>query len=168
MDREFTSEAGSRPRYRLRILSQFLLTAGLLIITSCSKVEKRSVDNRTEETGAEPRRYSALIIRTIRDGDDEFTTETRIARDGELSRQEWTENGERRVSILRPDLGKAFTLSIERAIYTESPTDWMSANTQDGNAVSAKESHREGSAGIDPQAIDRALALPPDPDSLEI
>ena len=44
----------------------------------------------------------------------------RVARSGDMRSSEWNQDGETRVSIWRPDLGRVFLLSIERQVYVES------------------------------------------------
>jgi hypothetical protein len=101
------------------------------------------------------------------DGEVERTTESRIVRNGELSRQEWTENGERLALIWRPDLGKVFSLSIDRSLYCESSIG--PGKLADSPRSDSKENpkHEEPPA-VDEFAINRALASPLEPESIEV
>lgn len=54
----------------------------------------------------------------------------RVARLGEMYKEEWTENGETRVIIFRPDLGKSFLLSLDTKTYIESATGNQSQNSE--------------------------------------
>ena len=76
---------------------------------------------------AEPDNYSATIIQTIDDGDRHEVIETRVARSGEMFREEWREGGELRAAISRPDLGKIFLLSIDRQLFVETSNDLKAA-----------------------------------------
>ena len=129
-------------------------------------MQNSEVADRLPETELEPQRYSALIVRTVTDGGDEQTTETRIARNGGLSRQEWMENGERRALIWRPDLGKSFCLSLDRALYTESQLD-SGSNGESTGSPSAQGSDN-GPLTERAQALDQALPGPEDADSIEV
>jgi hypothetical protein len=67
----------------------------------------------------EPEQYSATVVRIVEDGTSSDTIVSREARAGEQRREEWTENGQNRALIWRPDIGKAFLLDLDRRTYVE-------------------------------------------------
>lgn len=77
--------------------------------------------------GAEPDSWSATVVRTFTIDGREQTETTRVARQGLLSRLEWTEHGGRMALILRPDLGVAWRIDLDRNIYVSSETEPGSA-----------------------------------------
>ena len=83
--------------------------------------ESGEPSSASQSTG--PEEYSATVVRTTTSGDNPRTEQTLIAIDGGLTREEWTERGERRALILRPDLGKSYELWLDRRIYTETSLD---------------------------------------------
>jgi hypothetical protein len=70
-------------------------------------------------SGREPDSYSAVSVRTFYTGAEESSVETRIARDGGKSRQEWVEGGRRFAAIVRPDLERSFLVDLDRGVYVE-------------------------------------------------
>src|SRR5262249_17685750 len=70
----------------------------------------------------EPETYSATIVQIVDDGTPHEESVGRVARAGEMLRQEWSEQGEPRAAIWRPDLGKLFLLSLNRKEYIEIAT----------------------------------------------
>lgn len=102
-----------------------------------------------QETGiaplleSEPERYSATVILTVEDGDRREVTVTRVARSGEMFREEWSQGGERRALILRPDLGKSFVLYLDRRTYSESLLiDGQNTEAQKNGGAYAEEIER--------------------------
>jgi hypothetical protein len=67
----------------------------------------------------EPETYTATIVRSIEDGQHQEITETRVARSGDMRRQEWKEAGERWAFITHFDSGKSFTLNLSRQTFIE-------------------------------------------------
>ena len=67
----------------------------------------------------EPERYAADVEQRIEDGEGERLVVTRLARDGDRRREEWSEAGERFALILRYDLDKSFLLALDRQLYVE-------------------------------------------------
>lgn len=72
-------------------------------------------------TGGEPDAYGATVTRRFEQGDDVRTSETKLARRGDLSRMEWSESGRRFVSILRPDRGVSILVDLDKNVYAEQP-----------------------------------------------
>jgi hypothetical protein len=70
-------------------------------------------------SGGEPDAYSATVTRRFERGGATVTTETRVARIADLSRQEWTESGRRLAAILRPDRGVELLVDLDRNVYAE-------------------------------------------------
>ena len=76
--------------------------------------------NSNVEPAGEPEQYSATVVRIIEDGTSRETNVSREARSGEKRREEWTEEGQNRALIWRPDLGKSFLLDLDARAYVES------------------------------------------------
>jgi hypothetical protein len=87
-------------------------------------------------------------------------TVTRFARLGEMLKEQWSQDGETRVSIWRPDLGKVFFLSLERRVYVESD---LSGDLK----PDSQNSPQEMSPKIDPVEVDRAFEHESAPERLE-
>jgi len=100
----------------------------------------------------EPVNYSAMISRTYDDGTKKVVTVSRVARLGEMLREQWSENGETFVSIWRPELGKVYLLCLERRVYVESELngDWKPEGRSAMTGLS-------GVPRLDPDAVDRAF-----------
>ena len=100
----------------------------------------------------EPGNYSAKVSRTFDDGTKKVVTDSRVARFGEMLREQWSENGETFVSIWRPDLGKVYLLCLERRVYVESELngDWKPE-------VRSAMTGLSGVPRLDPDAVDRAF-----------
>ena len=118
----------------------------------------------TKELAGEPQHYSATVVRTVEGGG---RTEVRVARSGDMRSSEWNQDGETRVSIWRPDLGRVFLLSLERQVYVESD---LGEHPQPGKVVevtrprvSREQAQRAKGAGPLPEAIDRAWETSPRP-----
>ena len=79
----------------------------------------RQPDVKGAELAGEPEQYSATVVRKVEDGTTTEIIVSREARAGEQRREEWTENGQNRALIWRPDIGKAFLLDIDRRTYVE-------------------------------------------------
>lgn len=117
------------------------------------------------ESEGEPDQYSATIIRTIESDGGHETTTTREVRSGEQRREEWTEQGQNRALVWRPDLGKSYLLDLDRQVYVE--IDLAGANQS-----LPDDSHSHDRASADStnglvQAVDRALDDAPSPDRVE-
>jgi len=111
------------------------------------------------------------VVRTIEDGERREVEETRVAVAGEMTRQEWSYLGERRVLISRPDRGKSYLLApdkkeyVESAIYPEAPGN---EGLPGGGASKQKELSEQGSGdkipvGADADPLDGLFATAPAP-----
>src|SRR5436309_9764236 len=83
-----------------------------------NRVSPSDGDSNVEPAG-EPEQYSARVVRIIEDGKSRETSVSREARSGEKHREEWTEEGQNRALIWRPDLGKIFLLDLDGRAYVE-------------------------------------------------
>ena len=107
--------AAGLPRY-------VVLLPVILVVCSCGKhsgVLNPASESHSPPAFSEPESYSATVIQTIEDGDRREVSETKVARSSDLFREEWSEAGESRTAIWRPDLGKLFLLAPERRQYVE-------------------------------------------------
>jgi hypothetical protein len=106
---------------KLRLALLFLVLASAIVsAVSCRRnPEPPAAAEETLLPPGEPETYTATIVHTIEDGERREITETRVARSGDMRRQEWTENGERFALITRFDAGKSFLLNLNKQIYTE-------------------------------------------------
>ena len=71
------------------------------------------------EPAGEPEQYSATVVRIVEDGTSRETRVSRESRSGDKRREEWTEEGQNRALIWRPDLGKSFLLDLDGRAYVE-------------------------------------------------
>ena len=120
----------------------------------------------TPELAGEPQHYSATVVRTVDGGG---RTEVKVARSGDLRRSEWIHNGETRISIWRPDLGRVFLLSLERQVYVESE---LGVSPQDSEALASLHGGigaggSRGNSAISPESIDRAFGDESSPERTE-
>jgi hypothetical protein len=123
-----------------------------VFFVSCKKSDQNHEINPALQSYSEPESYSATVVRTVEEGDKLEETITHVARLGEMYKEEWTEKGERRAVIFRPDLGKSFLLSIDKKIYTES-----AVNADTPNAEAKAETSKSAAE------IDRAFEAPASP-----
>lgn len=86
------------------------------------------------EPSSEPYEYSAVIVRSIAGSSTRTLSETRIARLGELRREDWTESGHRFALIWRPDIERSYLLDLENSSYTEDLINHPSSTTPDDEA----------------------------------
>ena len=149
---------------RRHTLSLALLVLALPLANACRT--RAPIANGEVELvqQSEPEEYSATIVRIV--GDSE-TSVTRIARSGEMRREEWSEQGSARALISRPDMGKAFLLDLDKQIYVEMDfgTD---ASPQPENNSSNEATAREDESGIRPDALERAFGDSPSPSRVEV
>lgn len=96
----------------------------LLLFFDACRNRSVSVEHEAELTG-EPDEYSATVIATLYDDEKEPVelSRTSIFRSGDLYREEWSQEGELRALIWRPDAGRSYLLSLARGIYVESAID---------------------------------------------
>jgi len=92
------------------------LTASLLFAVTCHKREPSAAAGKPG-IGEGPDQYSARIVRTVEADGHKESFESRIAVSGQMIRQEWTENQEHRALIIRPDLGNAYVLFLDKGEF---------------------------------------------------
>ena len=63
--------------------------------------------------GEGPEHYSARVLRTVEQGGGTERFESFIWVSGQMIREDWTEKGEKRSLIIRPDLGETYLLFPE-------------------------------------------------------
>jgi len=102
----------------LNALLLLAATASLLTTGCVSRVRPGDGDDVMAPAG-EPEQYSATLVRTVEDGARRETRISREARSGDQRREEWTERGQNRALIWRPDLGKCFLLDLDGRAYVE-------------------------------------------------
>ena len=124
-----------------------LLLMALALTPGC---RDRASDTRQNHPG-EPEDYSATVVRIVQAGVGSETFITHEARAGELRREDWTENGNNRALIWRPDTGKAFLLDLDRRVYVQLD-------------ISAKPFSELRAQDVDPRLSDRR---PPDTDATD-
>src|SRR5262245_54087738 len=107
----------------------------LFIVVSCHKPAK-SEEGNSQPLSNEPESYSATVVRLVEDGDERQEIISRIVVAPDKRREEWTENGAKRIAILRFDMGKSYLLDPERHLYTE--TDLNQNVTQSNKSRDAE------------------------------
>jgi hypothetical protein len=96
-----------------------LMAISLVLTNGCrNRVPPGDGDGNFEPAG-EPEQYSATVVRIVENGTSRETSVSREARSGEKRREEWTEEGQNRALIWRPDLGKSFLLDLDGRAYVE-------------------------------------------------
>lgn len=96
-----------------------LVAMSVVLTNGCrNRVPPSDGDSNVEPAG-EPEQYSATVVRIVEDGTSRETSVSREARSGEKRREEWTEEGQNRALIWRPDLGKSFLLDLDGRAYVE-------------------------------------------------
>jgi hypothetical protein len=155
-------------RSKLLFISWLLIAVAMISVLLSNGCRNRVLPGEGESddklTG-EPDHYSATIVRTIDDGSGRAPTITREARLGEQRREEWTEQGQNRALIWRPDLGKSYLLDLDRQAFVE-------IDLAGGNQTLHDDAHLQDRASNDStdglvQAVDRALDDAPSPDLVE-
>jgi hypothetical protein len=153
----------------------FILVAMSVILTDgCrNRVPPGDGDSNVEPAG-EPEQYSATVVRIVENGTSQETSVSREARSGEKLREEWTEEGQNRALIWRPDLGKSFLLDLDGRAYVEieitsghspeSPTG--AGNPHDGSG--ARNAARPDVGDSTVQAIDHDFGNTQPPTGVEI
>lgn len=96
-----------------------ITTLAVALTNACRNHRQLGDSEADVEPAGEPEQYSAMVVRTIDDGKTRETSITREARSGEKRREEWTEQGQNRALIWRPDLGKGFLLDLDGRAYVE-------------------------------------------------
>jgi hypothetical protein len=172
------------PRFGLLSL---LIVALLCVVSGCRRTNNDSSSSPPSKAAKEgepdgPDQYSARVVRTIDIGGKSQSQESRFAISGALIREEWTDQGERRALILRPDLGKSYMLWLEKGAYTESPinpdsvpSDDMAKSHAEAETAESKSSsdlsnqadagprEQSTSKGSDKGPFDYILEPPPSP-----
>ena len=123
----------------------------------------------------EPEEYSATVVRTVEDGTSRLVSVTRIARLGEMFREEWTEQGHTRTLILRPDLGKSFLIFPDDRTYVESEAtksarpqaEPRSSDAGQTGEETSEQPQRQALQPVGPDEIDRAVGDAPTPARVE-
>jgi len=148
---------------RRHTLSLALLVLALLLANACRTRAPIANDEVELVQQSEPEEYSATIVRIV--GDSE-TSVTRIARSGEMRREEWSEQGSARALISRPDIGKAFLLDLDKQIYVEMDSSSNTARQSETNP-SNESTARDDESGVRPDALERAFDDAPSPSRVE-
>ncbi|HEX8088042.1 MAG TPA: hypothetical protein VF762_04270 [Blastocatellia bacterium] len=155
------------------------LTLLTLCSTACRSRPQPDLDAGPVLAG-EPESYSATVVSAIDDGAVREASVTRVARSGELRREEWTEQAGRRALIWRPDQAKAFLLDLDRRTYIELTSPFGAGRkpgasmhgTETGQAMADDDtgaSHASDDSGraVDPEAVERAVNDAPSPERVE-
>lgn len=111
------------------------------------------------EAQGEPAHYSATVIVTVDEGGPVEVSRSSVFRSGELYREEWSERGEARALIWRPDMGKSFLLSPDRRVYIESAIGPGEAPA--GSRRGADGEARESDPALGADEIERAFDRAP-------
>jgi hypothetical protein len=119
----------------------------------------------SHRTVSEPGAYSAKIVQTMEFGGARQVSETRTSRLGEMTRDEWTERGELRVLIWRPDLPSYIQIDPQKRVYVEHNGDSLAAHNevteQSGNGRTAIDPQIEGSFDMASEASSsKTVSLP--------
>jgi hypothetical protein len=160
----------SLDRTRCPVLALVLTLALLALLTgACQKPSPSPAKDGLQTPNGEPRQYSATIVRSVEGG---IRTEVRVARSGDLRREEWNQDGETRVSIWRPDLGRVYLLSLQQQVYVESDLSEAPAARQAlglGAAAASKGGRKTGESdqAIYTESIERALGDEAVPERVE-
>jgi hypothetical protein len=143
-----------------RLKAAILLLAALITATlaaqACRKNDKQPLPESV--LSGEPDEYSATIVRTVEDGTGRWVVVTRVARSGAMFREEWSEQGETRAFIWRPDLGKSFLLFPDNRTYVESEARDFARPEKAADAVSSASS--SGGAETGESAADETRREP--------
>src|SRR5262249_38995313 len=124
--------------------------------------------------GDGPEQYSALVVRTIEQGGSKDVVESRITVFGQMTREDWTEHGEKRALIVRPDLGESYLLFLDKGEFVAQPVDagarlsgsTGSASPQQSDAGSDLQRGDRSGATLDPIRIENDLSLSAPPESV--
>ena len=133
-----------------------LLALALCWVNGCRTRAPIANDDVEAVQQSEPEQYSATIVRTV---DGVEASVTRIARSGEMRREEWSEQGSARAIISRPDMGKAFLLDLDKQIYVELDLTRQSVVGSSSNESTAPADETD--------ALERAFGDAPSPSRVE-
>lgn len=132
----------------------------LLLANGCRNRAPMASDEVEIVKQGEPEQYSATVIRTV---DDTEVSVARVARSGEMRREEWSEQGGKRALISRTDTGKAFLLDLDRQIYVELDSSSNAARQPENESAT-----RDDESGVRPDVIERAFDDALSPTSVEV
>jgi hypothetical protein len=146
----------------MRARAKRMLAVGIIAVAVAATAAAFLFHNRTQPPGlsteepppGEPEKYSALVVRALEDAGKREEVSTRVARSGEMRREEWDGPTGRRALIWRPDLGKCFLIAMDRQEYVESDFTQAAGDNQNPDAVA-------------PEAIEAAIGGAPSPVSVE-
>jgi hypothetical protein len=146
------------------------LAACLAAAISCRRAVPAGSDERPGP-GNGPEQYSARIVRTVEQEGAVETVESRITVSGQMIREDWAERGEQRALIIRPDLGEAYLIFLDKGEFvTQSidrdkvPTNDLMGSAHNGNAGPDLPSALDSAApAVDPAAIESEMSPAPTP-----
>ena len=163
-----------------RLSSLLMLVAALTLLPLACRGKSEPAVDVDIIPAREPESYSATVARAIDDGGEREVSVTRVARSGELRREEWSEPSGRRAMIWRPDQARAFLLDLDKRVYVELPISFGAGRKLETTAAGAKveqaiagddrmatQPANDAERVIDPEAVERALADAPSPDRVE-
>lgn len=128
------------------LVSLVRIAVAMVVVLTLACRQRERPDDASAEGAGEPQQYSALVVRIVDDGKRSETIISREARAGEYRREEWTEDGQNRALIWRPDIGKAFMLDLDRKVYVEID---IGATSSAQSAVRASDGHETSGSGAE-------------------
>ena len=149
-----------------RAIFALLLSAAALsfIVAGACRNRNEPPDTQADIAQAgEPDQYSAIIVRTVETAAGREESAVRIARSGDMRREEWTEMGEKFALIWRPDLDKIFLLSLDRQFYVERNLIPETAGSIAGSGTNGP----DGRLSPEAESIEHAFDDAPAPVSVE-
>src|SRR5689334_890048 len=146
-----------------------ILAALTLLIACAASCQRRAAETTAEMIKAgEPEVYAATVTRLAIDGETREQSTSQVTRRGDWRREQWSEAGNTRALILRPDLGKTYLLDLDHHLYVEmdaaAPTR---ALPTDAARETARPDVESAPAALQPEEIDRAFADAPTPVRVE-
>ena len=165
-------------KHRSRLLRPGSSLALAVLLALFALLPAYGCRNRAEPSGveaeaiaqSEPDEYSATIVRTVHDGSARDVSTSRIARSGEMRREEWSEQGGARALISRPDMNKVFLLDLDKKVYVElalGSAAARQAETDSSNANRSPSTARDDESAsqqrVDPDQLERAFSDAPLP-----
>src|SRR5262245_34210527 len=152
--------------------SCILCLAICLSATGCRRTAPAEQDPQ-RVLGDGPEQYSALVVRTIEQGGSKDVVESRITVFGQMTREDWTEHGEKRALIVRPDLGESYLLFLDKSEFVVQRLDAGarlssagSASPQQSDAGSDLQRGDRSEATLDPIRIENDLSLSAPPEGV--
>jgi hypothetical protein len=147
----------------------------ICVAVACSR--RPTTDEPGADIAGEPEQFTATIVSSIDEGVERELSVTRVFKSGDLKRAEWTEQGEPRALIWRPDLGKSYLLDIGQRCYIETDitpgdvpeshkeSDSLQNRTVEDSAV--QRSAHVSREAISGDVVDRAFGDAPAPVSVD-